>query len=304
MLSASHLRLYLSSFSLVMLRHVFFDVMTSSTMASRLEFEEALCMEPLLEPSVSRVNGLMLWPHVTSLCVWVSWGSLKCLERCLLRLCSFLSTIIHGLCVDSHPFQQFLTLVIFLVAYCLVLGPVFEEGLAPWVEDHGELLHLLTVDLDFQFLVVTPNNPDLTKPDRASKMYCIENTEAQVQISIQRENRTQNQIMLHLGIWLPDMKRSWSECSVLLFHNDDVHGACQGRGVDLLDVVHEASEEVHDEPAVVKSKGRFCLISYVECTLLFVLNPTCFDCQCLFLSFVTLPNVGLSRLSLPCWSIV
>ena len=97
-------------------------------------------------------------------------------------------------------FNKFLTPVIFLVAYCLILRPVLEEGLAPGVEGHGELLHLLSVDLDLQFLVVTPNNPDLTKPDRASKMYCIENTEAQVQISIQRENRTQNQIMLHLGI--------------------------------------------------------------------------------------------------------
>ena len=61
------------------------------------------------------------------------------------------------------------------MAYCLVLRPVFEVGLAPGVEGHGELLHLLTVDLDLQFLVVTPDNPDLTKPDRASRMYWIEN---------------------------------------------------------------------------------------------------------------------------------
>ena len=62
------------------------------------------------------------------------------------------------------------------MAYCLVLRPVFEEGLASGVEGHGELLHLLTIDLDLQFLVVTPNNPDLTKPDRASRMYWIENS--------------------------------------------------------------------------------------------------------------------------------
>ena len=73
-------------------------------------------------------------------------------------------------------FNKFLTPVIFLVAYCLILRPVLEEGLAPGVEGHGELLHLLTIDLDLQFLVVTPNNPDLTKPDRASRMYWIENS--------------------------------------------------------------------------------------------------------------------------------
>ena len=62
------------------------------------------------------------------------------------------------------------------MAYCLILRPVCEEGLASGVEGHGELLHLLTIDLDLQFLVVTPDNPDLTKPDRASRMYWIQVT--------------------------------------------------------------------------------------------------------------------------------
>ena len=47
---SAYLRLYWSNFSLVMLRLVFFFVITSSTMASRSELEAALCMEPLLEP--------------------------------------------------------------------------------------------------------------------------------------------------------------------------------------------------------------------------------------------------------------
>ena len=47
----------------------------------------------------------------------------------------------------------FLTSIIFLVALCFVLRPMFEEGLPPGVEGHGELLHLITIDIDLQFFV-------------------------------------------------------------------------------------------------------------------------------------------------------
>ena len=56
-----------------------------------------------------------------------------------------------------------LTLLILPVAAGLVIPPVSEEGLAPGVEAHGQLLHLLAIDLHLQALIFTPNHTYLAK---------------------------------------------------------------------------------------------------------------------------------------------